>query len=79
MIPVSLSCNFSFLLPVSTPPNAIVASIVKIPTKEMVKAGIGPTVICLLLLWILFPTWGLVIYPEISEYPEWAPRNVTGT
>lgn len=77
MIPVCLSCNFSFLLPVSTPPNAIVATIVHIPTKEMVKAGLGPTVICILLMWILFPTWGLVIYPELNSFPDWATKNVT--
>lgn len=44
---------------------------------EMVKAGLGPTVACLLILWILFPTWGLVVYPEMSEYPDWATRNGT--
>lgn len=77
MIPVCMACNYSFLLPVSTPPNAIVASIVRIPTREMVKAGLGPTIICLLLLWALFPTWGVVIYPELTTFPTWATRNET--
>lgn len=71
MIPVCLSCNFSFLLPVSTPPNAIVAGFIKIKSMEMVKAGMGPTIICLLLLWFLWPTWGMVVYPEFATFPQW--------
>ena len=77
MIPVCISCDLSFLLPVSTPPNAIVSSIVKIPTMEMIKAGTGPTIACLILLWGMWPTWGPVVFPGIEEYPSWAIGNAS--
>lgn len=75
MLPVCLACSFAFLLPVSTPPNAIVAGFMKIPTKEMVKAGLGPSVICLVLLWGFFATWGLIVYPELQSFPAWARES----
>ena len=77
MIPVCICCNYSFLLPVSTPPNAIVAGMMRIPTREMVIAGAGPTLACLLLLWAVFPAWGPIVYPGILTFPAWATRNAS--
>lgn len=36
MLPATISCSMSFHTPVGTPPNALVAGLVNIPTKEMV-------------------------------------------
>ena len=36
-MPVALSCSYAVMLPVGTPPNAIVSGIASIPTKEMVR------------------------------------------
>lgn len=37
---IALAASFAFMLPVATPPNAIVYSTEKVPLKEMVRAGI---------------------------------------
>ena len=66
-------------MPVGTPPNAIVAGVANIKTKDMAIAGIGPTIFTLLVTWASFPTWGAIIYPEIlGATPSWAlPANST--
>lgn len=35
-------------------------------------AGIGSTLISLLTIWSFFPTWGLIVYPELTTFPDWA-------
>lgn len=56
MYPAALSCCFAFHMPVGTPPNAIVAGVGNIRTKEMAIAGIGPTIFTLITVWATFPT-----------------------
>lgn len=72
MYPAALSCCFAFHMPVGTPPNAIVAGVGNIRTKDMAVAGIGPTIFTLVVVWASFPTWGAIVYPELSEFPAWA-------
>ncbi|XP_055629455.1 protein I'm not dead yet-like [Toxorhynchites rutilus septentrionalis] len=72
MFPAAMSCSFAFHLPVGTPANAIAAGIAHIPTKDIAVAGIGPTVITLLVMWLGFPTWGSIVYPEVNSFPDWA-------
>lgn len=78
MFPAALSCSYAFHLPVGTPPNAIAAGYVNIRSKDMAIAGIGPTIFTLIVIWLTFPTWGAVVYPELNEFPDWAlPLNKT--
>lgn len=79
MYPAALSCCFAFHMPVGTPPNAIVAGVANIRTKDMAVAGIGPTIFTLIIVWATFPTWGAVVYPELAEFPDWAWRIVNAT
>jgi len=72
MYPAALSCCMAFHMPVGTPPNAIVAGVGNIRTKEMAIAGIGPTIFTLITVWATFPTWGMVVYPDLGEFPKWA-------
>jgi sodium-dependent dicarboxylate transporter 2/3/5 len=66
----------AFHMPVGTPPNAIVAGAANIRTKDMAVAGIGPTIFTLLIVWSSFPTWGAIIYPELTEFPDWAQAEL---
>ncbi|XP_069685854.1 protein I'm not dead yet-like [Periplaneta americana] len=47
-VPVAICCSFSFMLPVGTPPNAVVAGMANIRTEDMIIAGTGPTVFTLI-------------------------------
>lgn len=72
MLPATISASFAFMLPVATPPNAIVFSSGYIDIKDMMKAGlilnlIGAVLITLILVYISFPILGIDIYTT----PSW--------
>ncbi|XP_068985621.1 protein I'm not dead yet [Bombus flavifrons] len=71
MMPASLCCSFSFHLPVGTPPNAIATAAGHIKTRDIALAGIGPSIITLLVTTFAFSTWGTYIF-NLSEFPDWA-------
>jgi sodium-dependent dicarboxylate transporter 2/3/5 len=60
---VAIGASFGFMLPVSTPPNAIVYSSGLVPPKEMMRSGIVIDVVGLVvtvgLLWLVLPWMGL--------------------
>ncbi|XP_036148966.1 protein I'm not dead yet isoform X4 [Monomorium pharaonis] len=71
MLPAALCCSFSFHLPVGTPPNAIASAAGHIKTKDFMIAGIGPSIITLVVTAVAFSTWGTYVF-NLSEFPEWA-------
>ncbi|XP_012270744.1 protein I'm not dead yet [Orussus abietinus] len=71
MLPASLCCSFSFHLPAGTPPNAIACAAGHVKTKDIIIAGIGPTVITLFIISGSFATWGTYIF-DLYEFPSWA-------
>ncbi|XP_059611185.1 protein I'm not dead yet-like [Phlebotomus argentipes] len=75
MYPAALCCSMAFHMPVGTPPNALVAGLGNIATKDMAIAGIGPTIFTLIVVWASFPTWGAVVYPELATFPDWAKEE----
>jgi sodium-dependent dicarboxylate transporter 2/3/5 len=72
MMPTVISCSFAFCLPVSTPPNAIVANSGGVRVSEMLKAGIwmNMTAILLNLAWLSVGKGILGI--NLDEFPSWA-------
>lgn len=52
VIPVAMASSFAFMLPISTPPNAILFSSGFIGIREMMKVGIWLNLISILLLWL---------------------------
>ncbi|MCA1762669.1 MAG: SLC13 family permease [Flavobacteriales bacterium] len=71
MAGAALAASCAFMLPVATPPNAIVFGSREITIPDMVRAGFGLNVISILILALLtfyvFPTiWGM----DISPFPR---------
>ena len=50
MLPAAMAANCAFMLPVGTPPNAIVFGTGKVSIQEMAKAGFGLNLIALILI-----------------------------
>ena len=55
-IPVTLASSCAFMMPISTPPNAIVFSSKKIKMQQMMKAGVWLNLISILILYIAYET-----------------------
>ncbi|MGH0191881.1 UNVERIFIED_CONTAM: hypothetical protein FKN15_071922 [Acipenser sinensis] len=75
MVPCTLSASFAFMLPVATPPNAIVFSYGYLQVSDMVKAGLVMNIIGILCITLSFNTWGRFMF-DLNTFPQWA--NTTG-
>ncbi|WP_447553698.1 DASS family sodium-coupled anion symporter [Vreelandella sp. EE22] len=71
MVPAAMAANCAFMLPVGTPPNAIIFATGKITIIEMVRNGFWLNIIALLLIvaavYFMLPLlWGvdLTVYPD---------------
>jgi sodium-dependent dicarboxylate transporter 2/3/5 len=51
-IGATLGASWGFMLPVSTPPNAIVYGSGMVPTTKMIRAGIGYDILGGIVIWI---------------------------
>ncbi|NXT76610.1 S13A5 protein, partial [Zapornia atra] len=71
MLPATLSASFAFMLPVATPPNAIVFSYGHIRVLDMVKSGIVMNIIGVLCVTLAINTWGRRMF-ELDTFPTWA-------
>ena len=74
MIPATISASCAFMLPVATPPNAIVFGSGYVPMSKMVKGGmilnlVGVIIITLLVYYFVLPAWG-----ASPLLPPWAVR-----
>ncbi|MCP4119129.1 MAG: SLC13/DASS family transporter [Desulfobacteraceae bacterium] len=73
LVPATLSASCAFMMPIATPPNAIVFGSGRIRMYEMVKAGILINFIGVAVITGIFLTLGTMafaIYP--AEIPQWA-------
>jgi sodium-dependent dicarboxylate transporter 2/3/5 len=72
MIPATISCSTAFMLPVATPPNAIVFGSGYIRIKDMFKIGLVINliglVLILLFVWLLA---GAVFEISWEQVPDW--------
>ncbi|XP_009985710.1 PREDICTED: solute carrier family 13 member 5 isoform X1 [Tauraco erythrolophus] len=71
MLPGTLSASFAFMLPVATPPNAIVFSYGHIRVLDMVRSGIVMNIIGVFCVTLAINTWGRPMF-ELDTFPAWA-------
>ncbi|XP_050346459.1 protein I'm not dead yet-like [Nymphalis io] len=72
VIASGLSSSYCFLFPVGTPGNLVVQSAAKIPTRKMIKAGLGPTITTIIITWLAVYFYAPIIWPSLHSMPEWA-------
>ena len=78
IIPACVAASFAFMLPVATPPNAVVFGSKAVRMKDMAVAGlwlnlIGTVVIVLFVMYVLPVLWGV----DLTVTPDWATNPVT--
>ena len=72
VIPTVLAASCAFMLPVSTPPNAIVYGSGRIPITKMIIAGLWLDLIAVVLLTTFVYTMGQLSFDVLGGFPEWA-------
>ncbi len=78
MIPATLSASCAFMMPVATPPNAIVFGSDRITVGEMARTGILLNLIGVLVIATIVFTVGLTVFDiDPAVVPEWA-RSLAG-
>ncbi len=73
MIPATLSCSFAFMLPVATPPNAIIFGSKRIKIIEMARVGFFINLIGVLIITFFFYFIGrFIMTVDLNTFPGWA-------
>uniref|UniRef100_A0AAQ5ZVP5 Solute carrier family 13 member 5b n=1 Tax=Amphiprion ocellaris TaxID=80972 RepID=A0AAQ5ZVP5_AMPOC len=75
MVPCTLCTSFAFMLPVATPPNAIVFSYGYLKVADMAKTGFVMNIIGILCITLAINSWGRAMF-DLDTFPAWA--NATG-
>ncbi|NWH53347.1 S13A2 protein, partial [Fregata magnificens] len=74
MLPCTLSASLAFMLPVATPPNAIVFSYGQLKVIDMAKAGFVLNVLGVLTITLAINTWASSLF-QLQTFPSWANRT----
>jgi sodium-dependent dicarboxylate transporter 2/3/5 len=74
-LPAAISCSFAFMLPVATPPNAIVFSTGDLKIMDMIKTGFFLNISCIVVVFCLNITYGGIIF-DFDNY-EYVTSNST--
>lgn len=73
MLPATISASMAFMLPVATPPNAIIFGSNRVPMMEMAKTGLILNLIGMVLTSLCVYFWGSYIFGfEGFGLPAWA-------
>ncbi|XP_010216747.1 PREDICTED: solute carrier family 13 member 2 [Tinamus guttatus] len=71
MLPCTLSASLAFMLPVATPPNAIVFSYGQLKVIDMAKAGFVLNILGVLVITLSINTWATSLF-QLQTFPSWA-------
>ncbi len=73
MIPATLASSLAFMLPVATPPNAIIFGTSRIQVKDMVKTGFLLNFAGVIIVTLLMYFWGTTVFGiDVTVFPDWA-------
>ncbi|KAG7264343.1 hypothetical protein CRUP_020868 [Coryphaenoides rupestris] len=76
MVPCTLSASFAFMLPVATPPNAIVFSSGYLKVSDMAKTGIVMNLLGIVCITLAINSWGRLLF-DLDTFPAWANTTTT--
>jgi sodium-dependent dicarboxylate transporter 2/3/5 len=73
MLPATLSASMAFMLPVATPPNAIIFGSGRIKIMDMARAGLILNLLGVIIITLFTYFWGTWIFDfDPNVMPEWA-------
>jgi len=72
VIPATIAASCAFMLPIATPPNAVVFGSGRIKINDMIKAGFWLNIVSMLIITLVsFLILGYVFDAEIGILPLW--------
>ncbi|NXO53969.1 S13A2 protein, partial [Aramus guarauna] len=74
MLPCTISASLAFMLPVATPPNAIVFSYGQLKVIDMAKAGFVLNILGVLTITLAINTWASSLF-QLQTFPSWANKT----
>jgi sodium-dependent dicarboxylate transporter 2/3/5 len=75
MLPVTLSASMAFMMPIATPPNAIVFASGHLKIMDMIKTGIIINIIAIILITCFTYFWGMQLFSiDINSIPGWVTQ-----
>ena len=79
MIPATVSASCAFMMPVATPPNAIVFGSHRVSIGEMARTGFFINLIGVVVITAIFYFVGTVVFSiDPSVFPDWAKEMLRG-
>lgn len=72
LIPATCACSFAFMLPVATPPNAIVFGTNRIQIADFLKAGLVMNIVAVVLGSLIIYGMGNAVFEFEDPFPEYA-------
>jgi solute carrier family 13 (sodium-dependent dicarboxylate transporter), member 2/3/5 len=79
MIPATLSASCAFMMPVATPPNAIVFGSGRLRVADMAKTGLLLNLIGVVLITIWMLIAGSPMFGDVEHTPDWVSDPVHDT
>lgn len=74
MLAAAIAAQFSFCIPMSSFPTVIVKGCGTVTMGDLARAGLGPKIVCLLLLIVSLEGLGSLVY-DIHTFPVWAEER----
>ena len=72
MVPATIAASAAFMMPVATPPNAVVFSSRRVRVPDMVRAGVWMNLLLVVLITLVFQLWVRLLWGIDGRLPAWA-------
>lgn len=72
MLPATLAASAAFMMPVATPPNAVVFATHRVPMGRMARAGLWMNLLMAAIITVVFQLWSRGLVGVSDSVPDWA-------
>jgi sodium-dependent dicarboxylate transporter 2/3/5 len=72
MAPATIAASAAFMLPVATPPNAVVFASGRVSVPVMARTGFVLNLVCVVLVTLVFQLWVRRVWDIPAAAPDWA-------
>ncbi len=72
MVPATIAASAAFMMPVATPPNAVVFASRRVPLPQMVRTGLWLNFLTVALILLVFQLWVRGLWGIAEALPPWA-------